>query len=189
MTKVVDENELVKAYDFSSIITQSDADSACKQIQQIISTGNYYTNSPRYQTKENLFARQDPVWLKFRMSFLFAVFMYFGREVRVGNMQAWSFMTNTEGAEDRKSLWHHHQHIEYPQMMSGILYLHIPEDVNDRDTCGTEIAVGDPETSETFFVRPRDFTWFVYPSKLWHRPGIPQSRDYRFVLAADVECV
>jgi len=27
----------------------------------------------------------------------------------------------------------------------------------------------------------------IYPSKEWHRPGIAQSKDYRFVLAADVE--
>jgi len=185
---IVYENNLVKQFDFSSVITKNDNDTACKIIQQIISAGNYYENSPKYQTKENLFARPEAVWLKYRMSFLFSVFMYFGREVKVGNMQAWSFMTNLEGAEDRENLWHHHQHVPEPQMMSGIFYLHIPKDVNNRDLCGTEIAWNDPKTSETFFVKPSDFHWIIYPSKLWHRPGITQSNNYRFVLAADVEC-
>jgi len=27
----------------------------------------------------------------------------------------------------------------------------------------------------------------IYPSDQWHRPGVPQSEDWRFVLAADVE--
>jgi len=185
---VIDENTSVRKFDFSSTITHEDVNTACSVIQQIISSGNYYENSPKYQTKQNLFARPEECWLKFRMSFLFSVFMYFGKEVKVGNMQAWSFMTNTDTAEDRDSLWHHHQHVPTPQMMSGIFYLHIPEDVKDRDYCGTEIAWGDPKTSETFFVRPSDFSWIIYPSGLWHRPGIPQSSDYRFVLAADVEC-
>jgi hypothetical protein len=72
-------------------------------------------------------------------------------------------------------------------MMSGVLYLHIPEDVNDRDYCGTEMAPNGPNGEGKFFIRPSDFTWVVYPSNVYHRPGIVQSKDYRFVLAADVE--
>jgi hypothetical protein len=30
-------------------------------------------------------------------------------------------------------------------------------------------------------------TWNVYPSKMWHRPGITDSSEYRFVFAADME--
>jgi hypothetical protein len=70
--------------------------------------------------------------------------------------------------------------------MSGILYLHIPDDVQDLDTCGTEIAPNGPDGDGKFFVRPREHTWFIYPSETWHRPGIVQSNKYRFVLAADI---
>jgi hypothetical protein len=38
-----------------------------------------------------------------------------------------------------------------------------------------------------FFVRPTDFNWLIYPSDQIHRPGIVQSNQYRFILAADVE--
>jgi hypothetical protein len=125
------------------------------------------------------------------MSFLMSVFMYLGREVKVGNMMAWSYMTNLEGAENRDNLWHNHWHPQNPnaKMMSGIFYLHIPEDVKDRDYCGTEMAPNGVDQDGKFFVRPTDGNWLVYPSDQWHRPGIVQSNDYRFILAVDVEYV
>ena len=115
--------------------------------------------------------------------------MYLGREVRVGNMMAWSFMTNSETAEDRDNLWHDHWHPQHPdaKMMSGVFYLKIPEDVDEYELCGTEMAPDGPENDNKYFVTPEDFTWVVYPSNIWHRPGIAQSKDWRFVLAADIE--
>jgi hypothetical protein len=125
------------------------------------------------------------------MSFLMSVFMYLGREVKVSNMMAWSFMTNLEGAENRDNLWHNHWHPQNPnaRMMSGIFYLHIPKDVKDRDYCGTEMAPNGAEGDGKFFVRPTDGNWLIYPGNQWHRPGIVQSHDYRFILAVDVEYV
>jgi hypothetical protein len=189
MNPVIDQNSLVRKFDFSSLITKQDDQEACGIIKNIIADGNYFTNSPKYQTKENIFGRQEAVWLKYRMSFLFSVFMYLGREVRVSNMMAWSFMTNLEGAEDRETLWHDHWHPKNPgaKMLSGIWYLHIPEDVKDRDYCGTEIAPNGAGSDSKYFVRPTDGQWLIYPSNTWHRPGIVQSNQYRFVLAADVE--
>jgi hypothetical protein len=189
MLSVIDQNEIFKKFDFSSLITKSDDQEACKIIKEIIDGGNYFTNSPKYQTKENIFARPEPVWLKYRMSFLFSVFMYLGREVQVGNMMAWSFMTNLEGAENREKLWHNHWHPTRPnaKMISGIWYLHIPEDVKDLDYCGTEMAPKGVDHDEKYFVRPSSGNWLVYPSDQWHRPGIVQSNNYRFVLAADIE--
>jgi hypothetical protein len=104
-------------------------------------------------------------------------------------MMAWSYMTNLEGAEDRDKLWHDHWHPSTPdaKMMSGVFYLHIPEDVKDRDYCGTEMAPNGPDADGKFFIRPEEFKWLIYPSNQWHRPGILQSNDYRFILAVDVE--
>ena len=108
MYNVISQNDLVKAYDFSSVISIEDDLRACETVKQIIADGNYFVNSPKFQTKENVFARPEPLWLKYRMSFLFAVFMYLGREVKVSEMMAWSFMTNLQSAEHRDNLWHHH---------------------------------------------------------------------------------
>jgi hypothetical protein len=115
--------------------------------------------------------------------------MYLGREVKVSNMMAWSFMTNLEGSENRDNLWHNHWHPQNPnsKMMSGVFYLHIPDDVKDRDYCGTEMAPNGVANDGKFFVRPTDFNWLIYPSDQIHRPGIVQSNQYRFILAADVE--
>jgi hypothetical protein len=115
--------------------------------------------------------------------------MYLGQEVKVSNMMAWSFMTNLQGAEDRENLWHHHWHPSQPnaKLLSGIFYLHIPEDVKDRDYAGTEMAPNGIEQDGKYFVSPTDHTWLIYPSNQWHRPGIVQSNNYRFILAADVE--
>jgi hypothetical protein len=190
MQTVIDQNNLVKKFNFSSVITQQDNNTACDIIRKtIVEDGNYFTNSPKFQTRENIFARLEPVWLKYRMSFLFSVFMYLDREVRVSNMMAWSFMTNLKGAEDRETLWHNHWHPQDPnsKMMSGIFYLHIPDDVKDRDYCGTEMAPNGVEDDERYYVTPSDYQWTVYPSNVWHRPGIAQSDQYRFILAVDVE--
>jgi hypothetical protein len=189
MQSVIDQNEVFRKFDFSSVITKQDNETAMGIIRNIVADGNYFTNSPKYQTKENIFKRQEAIWLKYRMSFLFSVFMYLGREVKVSEMMAWSYMTNLEGAEDRDTLWHHHWHPSTPdaKMMSGIFYLHIPEDVKDRDYCGTEMAPNGPDADGKFFVRPEEFKWLIYPSNQWHRPGIVQSNNYRFILAGDVE--
>jgi hypothetical protein len=186
---VIDQNETFRKFDFSSIISEQDNNIAIGIIKEIIADGNYFTNSPKYQTKENIFARQEAIWLKYRMSFLFSVFMYVGREVKVSNMMAWSFMTNLEGAENREKLWHHHWHPKNPnsKMLSGIFYLHIPEDVKDRDYCGTEMAPDGPTKDSKLFVKPTDGSWLIYPSDQWHRPGIVQSEQYRFILAVDIE--
>jgi len=189
MHTVIDQNSTFRKFDFSSTISQTDNTEAIGIIKNIIADGNYFTNSPKYQTKENIFGRSEAIWLKYRMSFLFSVFMYLGREVKVGNMMAWSFMTNLEGAEDRETLWHHHWHPKNPdaKMLSGVFYLDIPKDVKDRDYAGTEMAPNGPAGDGKFFVSPSDYTWLIYPSKEWHRPGIVQSNNYRFILAADIE--
>lgn len=186
---VIDQNDIFKKYNFSSLITDKDDQQACNIVKQIIADGNYFTNSPKFQTKENIFARSEDVWLKYRMSFLFSVFMYLGREAKVNDMMAWSFMTNLDTAEDREKYWHHHHHKPDKNMLSGIWYLHIPDDVKDLDYCGTEMAPSGPEGNDKYFIRPTMGNWLIYPSQYWHRPGIVQSSKYRFILAADIEYV
>ena len=186
MHQVIDSDPVFRKFDFSSVITEHDNNEAIRVVEDIIASGNFFTNSPKFQTKENIFARPEPVWLKYRMSFLFSVFMYLGREVKVSDMMAWSFMTNLDGAEDRETLWHHHHKREDVEMLSGIFYLRIPDDVKDRDYCGTEMAPNGPQADPKFYVKPTDYNWLIYPSRMWHRPGIVQSHKYRFILAADI---
>jgi hypothetical protein len=190
--KIVNSNEYIDKYDFSSLLTQADADSIKTVARSIIESGNYFKNSPKFQTKENLFARPEPVFLKMRQSFIYSCFMFLGKEVRIKNIMSWVFMTNQQGQadEDKTKLWHNH-HINdndgTTDTVSGIFYVHIPKDVTNYDTAGTEFALLYPNFDDTTFVTPKELTWIVYPSKLWHRPGISDSDDYRFVFAADME--
>ena len=183
----VDCNSIVKKYNFSSVIFQNDTEQTCKIVKEIIDSGNYFENSPKYQTKENLFARNESVWLKYRMSFMFACFMYLGKEVRVKGINCWSFMTSHNANQDRFQLWHHHHHDLTITKISGIMYLDIPKDIDMVDTSGTEFSTGHPERDPTFFIKPEYFSWMIYPSNVWHRPGPCPSIQNRFVLAADME--
>jgi hypothetical protein len=180
--------DLNKSYNYSSVITESDRLEAITTIDDIVAQGHYFKNSPPYQTQENLFGRHEACWLKYRMTFLTSVFFYLGKEARVSDMMAWCFKTNLSTVEDRDDYWHHH-HKHGVMGLSGILYLHIPDDLTDLSTCGTELAPNGPEGSDKFYRGPNAFTWNIYPSQTWHRPGIAQSDDYRFILAADVDYV
>lgn len=183
--KFVDQTPDIVKYDFSSIITEQDQTVAMSDIKRIIDEGNYFKNSPKYQTQFNVFNLQSDTWLKIRFSFIFACFMYAGREVPIKGIQSWSFMTNNEIEEDREQLWHTHNHGPDTKVLSGIYYLHVPEDA-DYDSSGTEFAPNHFSNPERVFVKPSPFSWIIYPGKTWHRPMPPQSKNYRFVIAADM---
>jgi hypothetical protein len=189
MYKIVDTNEYIDQYNWSSLISKSDNDQIITISKSIIDSGNYFQNSPKYQTKENLFARPEPIWLKMRQSFIYSCFMYLGKEVRIKNIMSWVFMTSAKDADVRDKLWHHH-HVGTnngtTNTVSGIWYVHIPTTSN-QDITGTEFCLDYPNFDNSFYLKPNDLTWNIYPSKIWHRPGITDSDDYRFVFAADME--
>lgn len=173
-------------FDFSSVISDKDQTQAVNQVTDIINSGQYFKNSPKYQTQVNLFGLRDPLWMKFRMSFIFSVFMYLGKEVSIHTLQSWVFMTNNETDENRENLWHTHHYTEGKTTISGIWYLKIPEDA-DYSTSGTEFAPNGIESIDRLVLEPIQKHWLIYPGKIYHRPMPPQSKNYRYVLAADLE--
>jgi hypothetical protein len=189
MYKVIENHEYIDQYNFSSLITDQDNQELISIAKTIIDSGNYFTNSPKYQTKENLFFRQDPVMLKMRQSFVYSCFMFLGREVRIKNLMSWVFMTNSETTDDREQFWHNH-HVSdnngTTDTVSGVWYAHIPVTTNP-DISGTEFSLNFPNHDNDFYLKPKNLTWNVYPSKIWHRPGITDSTEFRFVFAADME--
>ena len=106
MYKVVDKTEYIDQYNWSSLITQEDNDQIMFISKDIIDAGHYFENSPKFQTKENLFARSEPIWLKMRQSFIYSCFTFLGKEVRIKNIMSWVFMTNNQTTEDRNQFWH-----------------------------------------------------------------------------------
>jgi hypothetical protein len=186
MTAYVDHTGQFEKYDFSSVITEQDQAEAVKRITDIINSGQYFKNSPKYQTQVNLFGLTDPLWMKFRMSFIFSVFMYLGKEVKINQMMAWSFMTNNEIEENRDNLWHTHHYTQGKTTVSGIWYLKIPTDA-DYKSSGTEFAPNGVDQPERITIEPVQNNWLIYPGKIYHRPTAPQSKEFRYVLAADLE--
>ena len=58
-------------------------------------------------------------------------------------------------------------------------------DVNEK--AGTELAPVSPEGEGNIFVPWKTGHWMIYPGKIWHRPGIVQSQNDRYIVAADME--
>jgi hypothetical protein len=188
MQKIIDTNEYIEKYNFGNLITAEDNKEIMRISKDLIDAGQYFTNSPKYQTKANLFARPEPVWLKMRQSFIYSCFMFLGKEVRIKGINSWVYMTKYGDDVDRKQLWHHHHYDLNHGKVSGIWYVHLPEDVGDINLAGTEFALDGVEGENKVFVTPAEYTWVVYPSKLWHRPGPTTNKEnYRFVFAADLE--
>ena len=170
-------------YDWNNLITENDRQTMCREVSTGIDAGKFWTNSPKYQTDWNVF--QDFTDLK--MSFLWSCFRYLGREVQIKNVQSWSFRTSLKHAEDRDKLWHHHNHNTETKTVSGVYYMHLPDDVKDLEKAGTELAPVSPEGEGNFFVPWKTGHWMIYPGAVWHSPGVVQSQQDRFIVAADME--
>jgi hypothetical protein len=58
MNTVINQNNLVRKSNFSSVIKEQDNILACDIVRKIIlEDGNYFINSPKFQTRENIFSR------------------------------------------------------------------------------------------------------------------------------------
>jgi hypothetical protein len=173
-----------EAFDFKGIITAQDQALAKKDILDLIESGNYFKNSPPFQTNQNIFQSPEAHWLKLRMSFIFSCFMYLGKEVKIDQIQSWGYMTSSLTTEDPEAYWHTHQY-GTERTLSGIYYLHIPEDA-DKEKSGTEFAPEGVDQPDRWISPVLDYHWLIYPGKTWHRPSVPTSKENRFVVAADM---
>ena len=170
-------------YDWNSLIDEKHRDRMRNDIEMGIRAGKFWHNSPKYQTNWNVF--QDFTDLK--MAFIWSAFKILGKEVQIKNVQSWAFQTSLKHAEDRDTLWHHHNHNPATKTVSGVFYLHLPEDVKDLEKAGTELAPDSPEGEGNFFVPWKTGHWMIYPGAVWHRPGVVQSLNDRYIVAADME--
>ena len=170
-------------YDWNSLIDEKHRDRMRNDIEMGIRAGKFWHNSPKYQTNWNVC--QDFTDLK--MAFIWSAFRYLGKEVQIKNIQSWAFQTSLKHAEDRDTLWHHHNHNPATKTVSGVFYLHLPEDVKDLEKAGTELAPDSPEGKGNFFVPWKTGHWMIYPGAVWHRPGVVQSLNDRYIVAADME--
>lgn len=174
-------------YDWNGLINKDARHRITCNIENAINTGHYWTNSPKYQTNYNVFGSQQQDFINLKMSFIWSCFAYLGKEVKINNIQSWAYMTSLNYPEDRDTLWHHHNHNKTTTTVSGIYYLRLPEDVVNLKEAGTEMAPNGIEDDYKIFLDWRNGNWLIYPGATWHRPGILQSNNNRFIIAADLE--
>ena len=85
---------MLNTYDWEKLITEQDRLALQQDITQIIDQGDWYENSPKYQTKMDVFSIKRAHWSKLRMSFFWSCFAYLGKEVRIESLKSWGMITS-----------------------------------------------------------------------------------------------
>ena len=172
-------------YDWTSLIDANARESMRMDIDSTIENGHYWKNSPPYQTDINMFGLPSEHWNNLKMSFIWSCFAFMKQERQIKSIKSWGYRTSLKVKEDRENYWHQHVRDDH-LVVSGVYYLHLPQNCN-LETSGTEFAPRGPENSDKYFARAKIGNWLIFPGKIWHRPGILQSYDNRYVVAADME--
>jgi len=171
-------------YDWTSLISADERRQMVTDIEYTIAERGYWKNSPPYQTNINIFSLTPDYWNNLKMSFIWSAFAFMKREAQIKSVKSWGYKTNVDTQEDRNTYWH--QHIRENNLdVSGVYYVKMPEGCNLK-TSGTELAYDKPE-GDTEYVPAKEGHWLIFPGKTWHRPGILESNDWRYIVAADME--
>jgi len=172
-------------YDWTSLIDADARKQMVSDIDNLISNGHYWDNSPPYQTNVNIFGMQGEAWTNLKMSFIWSCFSYMKQERQIKGIKSWGYKTNIEAQENRDRYWHQHLR-EGALTLSGVYYVDIPKGVNMK-TSGTEFAPNGVGNGKEFFARAKIGNWIIFPGNTWHRPGILESKRWRYIVAADME--
>ena len=173
-------------YDWTSLINADSKQRMMGNIDQVIAEGRYFKNSPPYQTDINIFGLPTTDWVNLKMSFIWSCFAYMKQERQIKAVKSWSYKTNLDTEEDRNNYWHTHTRPD-ATVLSGVYYLHMPPRIN-LDIAGTEFAPNGVQDPASYFFAPAKVGhWIIFPGRSWHRPGIIQSNEWRYIVAADME--
>jgi len=173
-------------YDWTSLIHSDSRQRMIVDINRVIADGHYWKNSPPYQTDINIFGFTSEDWVNLKMSFIWSCFAYMKQERQIKTIKSWAYKTNLKTQEDRDNYWHQHLRPNCTTL-SGVFYLSIPSDTN-LFTSGTELTHTTPEdVNNRFFAPAKLGHWIIFPGKAWHRPGILESEEWRYIVAADME--
>ena len=171
-------------YDWTSLINADSRQRMIDNIDTVIASGDYWKNSPPYQTTINIFGLPSEDWNNLKMSFIWSCFAYMKQERQIKSVKSWGYKTNVDTQEDRDNYWHQHLRDD-SVVLSGVYYAKMPYGA-DLATSGTELAHTTPEGT-TEYVPAKEGHWLIFPGKTWHRPGILEHRDWRYIVAADME--
>jgi hypothetical protein len=173
-------------YDWTSLIDADARKRMTGDIDTVIANGDYWKNSPPYQTNINIFGLPTTDWVNLKMSFIWSCFAYMKQERQIKAVKSWGYKTNLQTEENRDNYWHTHIRPD-ATVLSGVYYVDMPSTIN-FNIAGTEFAPNGVEDEMSYFFAPAKIGhWIIFPGKSWHRPGILQSNEWRYIVAADME--
>ena len=172
-------------YDWNNLIGVAAKQRMVADIDTVIDRGDYWKNSPPYQTNINIFGLNTEDWINLKMSFIWSCFAYMKTERQIKSIKSWAYKTNIDTQEDRDNYWHQHLR-DGSVVLSGVYYLRVPLE-SGSETSGTEFAPNGPEGSGFEFAPSKTGNWIIFPGKSWHRPGILENKLWRYIVAADME--
>lgn len=170
---------MIKKYNYKNILTEEDQDLYIKIIDKIYEGGDYDKNNPGIQTPPYLF--DYPEFFKLRQTFFLSCSSYLNRDVTLNlhntEVKCWCHMNYRykQQRDDIENYWHDHN----PTEISGIYYLKTPKTGLTQFKTGTEFL-----DKSIGYISPENFSWFIFPSHLIHRPGLIKSNQKRYVIAA-----
>lgn len=93
-------------------------------------------------------------------------------------VNSWCYVNWKSDEYNEPGVWHMHNEHNFPNAVSGIFYLKLPESPGDE----TKFHVGG-----NFFELPsNELSWFIFPSTFLHCPGDVYSPEKRYVISADI---
>jgi len=134
---------------------------------------------PKHQTNEFLFEKNIKNFIQLKNTFLKCVSDYINsNNFNVVNWKSWAF--KSEKGTFHKTTWHKH-YIENKNtqskdiQISGLFYL-------------TETELGTIYEDEFFNyrIKPKLFTWYLWPSQLMHQPEPGYCNHNRYTIATSI---
>ena len=162
---------MIKEYNYSNEISKEDQNKAIRFVDDLIRRGEWCKSFPKFQTFSYL--HQFEEFELFSNTFILSCRQYLEFDCFYEISKMWCFRDNVFNniKKNQLELWHHHNKCG-KKSISGLYYLR-----NFREE-GTEFI--------NFKIRPKPFTWYIYPSDLLHKPPKIKSFRNRYTLAANL---
>jgi hypothetical protein len=167
---------MIKEYDYSDIIFKKDNEKIITLVDNLFSDDVWDKNSPPFQTLPNLYEYSECNILF--SSFLDSCCAYKNNNLNAKMFRMWCYKDTglnffIEKRNRHEELWHDHQQDYVDEGLSGIYYLKNTKKIS-TEFKGYKIK------------NPKEFSWYIFPSRLKHRPPKIPFFTKRYTIAADL---
>jgi hypothetical protein len=189
--KVLNQTHNIKLYDWSHTIDQSHNNEIVRVTDGLISSGDVAKlGNPLYTTNGDPFEdRSEEIWKIMKETFHDSCADYIGQPYSILSTQSRVVSLAQDPDVDSSEFWHNHAEDDQRTTpgVTGVWYVHIPEELRKTGKSGTEFAFNWPDRTDTVFIGPYNLSWILFPNNLWHSPGNLHPTLSRYALSADLE--